>query len=228
MNVFIEANTLDCPPKVYAEFMKDVIIDCKISDVGNVYWYKGNSTKTSPIVKLQDGRMYTFQGHGHYDINENGSLVVVDLEEEHFGVYSVVHFYSNSKSETDQIQLEIAVKPRVACPSINGCFNCSDECTLLVKTTDILTCSIIRALPAVDIKILVNSGSGIRVLRNASNKTFDPVTGTWNTTSVIEYEWHDCSLSTLITCATRDLQAFELSDRIVTIQSGNLLYESKM
>ncbi|KAJ8039353.1 hypothetical protein HOLleu_17037 [Holothuria leucospilota] len=213
------ANTLNCPPKVYAELMKDVIIDCRISKLGDVYWYRGNSTKTSPIARVENGQKQILKDSGHYDIDENGSLIVMNLEEQFFGVYSVLHFSSSKKYETSRSELQVAVKPEMLCPSIMECSNCSVDCTLKVKRAGNIICTIRGTRPSVDLKIFFDSAKGISVLRNTSHKTFDVETDTWNTSSTIQYEWSTCNSSLRIRCAGENLQAFELFDSFATIQS---------
>ncbi|KAJ8039355.1 hypothetical protein HOLleu_17041 [Holothuria leucospilota] len=213
---------MDCPAKVYVELGKDGIINCQILNNGDVYWYKGNSTKTSPIVRLENGQKKISQESGRYDIDEEGSLIIKKIEEQNYGFYSVVNFHANDKHETDQIKVEIAVKPQT-CPVIAGCNDCN-QCVLSEPKEGNISCSITGIRPLVHLSIVIDSRSNVQVTRSVSKETYDPMTDTWNTTATIEYsESYDCTSLLQLRCVTENEDPLQFSDSVANITSGNFL-----
>lgn len=210
---------MDCPSTVYVELGKNGIINCKILNNGDVYWYKGNSTKTSPIVRLENGEKKISQENNRYDIDEEGSLVIKKIEEQNYGLYSVVNFYASDKHDTDQIKVEIAVKPQTMCPIIAGCNDCN-HCLLTESKTGNISCSIRGTRPQVHLNIVTENW--INVIRNISEETYDPVTDTWNTAATIQLsEWYDCRSPLHLRCVTENTHPFELSDSVAHVISDS-------
>ncbi|KAJ8039350.1 hypothetical protein HOLleu_17033 [Holothuria leucospilota] len=208
---------MDCPSKVYVELGKNGTINCQILNNGDVYWYKGNSTKTSPIVRLENGQKI-LQESNRYDMDEDGSLIIKDIEGQDYGLYSVVNFYANDKHDTDQIKVEIAVKPQTMCPIIAGCKDCY-HCNLTEPETGNISCSIRGTRPQVHLNIVTENW--INVIRNISEETYDPVTDTWRTTTTIQFsEWYDCRSPLHLRCVTKNGHPFELYDSVAHMISG--------
>ncbi|KAJ8032683.1 hypothetical protein HOLleu_26275 [Holothuria leucospilota] len=213
---------MDCPQAVYVELGKDGIINCRILNNGDVYWYKGNSTKTSPIIRLENGQKEIPQESSPYDIDKEGSLVIKNMEEKYYGLYSVVNFYANDKLDTGQIRVQIAVKPRTLCPVIAGCKDCN-HCDLTEPETGNISCSIGGVRPQIHLNIVTDSENRINVIRNVSKQTYNTVTGTWNTTTFVEYyEWYDCTSPLHLRCVAGNEHPFELTDSVARIISGTL------
>lgn len=212
--------TLDCPPKVYVELGTEGIISCQTLNNGDVYWYKGNLTTTSPIVILENGQKEISHERSPYDIDDEGSLIIKNLEEQYCGLYSVVNFYDNDKHDTGQVKVEIAVKPHTMCPVISGCNDCN-HCVLTKPDMGNISCSLGWTRPQLHLNIITDSKNRINVIRNVSVETYDPLSDTWNATTTIEYsEWYDCTSPLHLRCITRNEHPFELSNGVAHLEPG--------
>lgn len=216
---------MDCPSTVYVELGNDGILNCQILNNGDIYWYKGNSTKTSPIVRLENGQKKI--SHESYDMDEEGSLIIKKIEEQNYGLYSVVNFYANDKHDTDQVKVEIAVKSQT-CPVITGCNDCT-HCVLTETEGRTISCSIAGIRPLVHLSIIIESKNNVQVIRNVSEETYDPLADTWNTTTTIEYsKWYDCTSPLQFRCVTGNKDPLQLSDSVVNITSDSCKTTTQM
>ncbi|KAJ8039328.1 hypothetical protein HOLleu_17007 [Holothuria leucospilota] len=210
---------LHCPSITFIEPSQDAVIDCKILEGHDVYWYKGRIPGRNLIAKLERGKVEIIQDKQHYGLNEYGSLIVKDVKDELYGFYSVLVYDPDYAHSTNTIELRFAVKPPTNCPIFNSCMKCHG-CNL-TGSSGSSSCSLTKTRPVVDTEVFVEYNDGYSVVFKKQEQIHDPVTDTWNTTSVVQYDTHSCGASILFRCVSKDGHPFNLSESFVNVQSAS-------
>ncbi|XP_071843757.1 uncharacterized protein [Apostichopus japonicus] len=97
-----------CPPATFVELGKDVLIDCLISDVNDIYWLRGTEEDHYPIVKIEMGlKRISKVAQDHFDITDSGALVIRDASDDLTGSYVMLHYRTNLVREVDTVTLNV-------------------------------------------------------------------------------------------------------------------------
>ncbi|KAJ8035169.1 hypothetical protein HOLleu_22308 [Holothuria leucospilota] len=195
-------------PNIYIAKESSRVIFCQ-SDrtIKDFYWYRGTKTTSSPILGLQNGiKGGTEYGSEHFDIFENGSMVMQNVKIEHESYYTFVGFYDLTSFDNATFLVRVTLSPDPPCPVITGCSPC-EVCTIdAVKKSDTLTCRIIGARPLVPLSWNITSQSGISFVRYDAFEQRDEVTDSWDTYLSLDYEVTEpCGVTAKVQCIAEDM-----------------------
>ncbi|XP_071843764.1 uncharacterized protein [Apostichopus japonicus] len=97
-----------CPSATFVELGKDVLIDCLISDVNDIYWLRGTEEDHYPIVKIEMGlKTISKVAQDHFDITDEGALVIRDASNNLTGSYVMLHYRTDLVREVDTVTLNV-------------------------------------------------------------------------------------------------------------------------
>ncbi|XP_071830557.1 uncharacterized protein [Apostichopus japonicus] len=135
------ASTLRCPEEMSVEEGSTQVVNCTLttSTLTELYWFVGNSTSSLPIAQLVSGVQHVWPVQ-HYDISDDGSLIIKSVGRNQTGPYTILHFMEDDEKEQDTVFINLIDEP---CPMIDQCTSC-EEC-VIQATADLkfLTCTII-------------------------------------------------------------------------------------
>lgn len=88
------------------------VISCRSdATVVDFYWYRGLTSRQSPILKLDSrGRGGTEYGGEHFQINLNGSMIIINAKVEHESYYTFVGYFSDGNFSTSTFLVNITSK----------------------------------------------------------------------------------------------------------------------
>ncbi|KAJ8020716.1 hypothetical protein HOLleu_40379 [Holothuria leucospilota] len=90
------------------ELGSDVIISCDMNNLQDVYWFRGSTLTTSPILLLEgDNKGGTEYGNGQFHIYANGSMGITGVRLEHEGSYNVVAYFTDGSSGESSVNVTI-------------------------------------------------------------------------------------------------------------------------
>ncbi|XP_071843820.1 uncharacterized protein [Apostichopus japonicus] len=97
-----------CPSATFVELGKDVLIDCLITDVNDIYWLRGTEEDHYPIVKIEMGlKTISKVAQDHFDITDTGALVIRNATNDLTGSYVMLHYRTNHVKEVDTVTLNV-------------------------------------------------------------------------------------------------------------------------
>lgn len=196
---------ISCPRFVTIEKNTGGTVSCDTP--GNeidYFWYKGAPSSTNPILQLEDGKPDgTEYGNGHFNISTSGAMTISNANLEHEGFYTFVAHFKDETVQSHIISVIITVEPSPSCPKIDVCNKCGN-CSLEIKSTGHLTCSVNGVRPNLTLKWVTKMQSGISFVQRTSisNQNFN--TGTWNTSTELSYEAFHCHIGANIKCVAQD------------------------
>ncbi|PIK34791.1 hypothetical protein BSL78_28383 [Apostichopus japonicus] len=214
------AAELHCPVSAYAEIGNYAVLNCSLEAFHNLYWYKDTSTGTSPIVKIENNKKYILERTGHFNISDDGSLLIRDIKGEHLGRYEIIHFRRDNEIEKSNVELKIAKKPSKRCPQIADCAKC-DECTLVMKVGNDVSCTSLESRPLINVTFDVLGDNGSTFTDPIGTVYYNNVSDTWNTSSTIHLKSPNCSRFFNLTCSVEGNNLFDLSYSFAVIRVDN-------
>ncbi|XP_071841755.1 uncharacterized protein [Apostichopus japonicus] len=205
---------LHCNEKEYATFGQDVVIDCQLRFVSNVYWYSEKTSFDSPLVKIENEEKVILEaGKGNYDISETGALLIKDVVKERCGLYKVVIINKDATFEEAFVRLELLNKPRQECLVVSLCDSC--YCSSDAKTNHNVSCSVIGARPQVDVSLITENEDlfNVTVRHNTDTDTF-------NTIAYIEVSIDTCGSKLSVRCTVVGSNIFGIKDSSIDLNSA--------
>lgn len=194
-------------PNVYMEQGHTKIISCRSdATVVDFYWYRGLTSKQSPILKLDSrGRGGTEYGGEHFQINLNGSMIIINAKVEHESYYTFVGYFNDGNFSTSTFLVNITIAPIPPCPVISGCKPC-EACNLSVsRNSGSLVCSVSGSRPSVPLNWTIPSRHGISFIKYQLNEEMGKTIDTWSTSLVLEYEiTKPCGVKEVLHCEAED------------------------
>ncbi|KAJ8035068.1 V-type proton ATPase catalytic subunit A isoform 2 [Holothuria leucospilota] len=183
------------------------IISCRSdATVVDFYWYRGLTSKQSPILKLDGrGRGGTEYGGEHFQINLNGSMIIINAKVEHESYYTFVGYFNDGNFSTSTFLVNITIAPIPPCPVISGCKPC-EACNLSVsRNSGSLVCSVSGSRPSVPLNWTIPSRHGISFIKYQLNEEMGKTIDTWSTSLVLEYEiTKPCGVKEVLHCEAED------------------------
>ncbi|XP_071841750.1 uncharacterized protein [Apostichopus japonicus] len=205
---------LHCNEKEYATIGQDVVIDCQLRFVSNVYWYSEKTSFDSPLVKIENKRKVILEaGEGNYDISETGALLIKDVVEERCGLYKVVIVNKDATFEEAIVRLEISNKPRQECLVVSLCDSC--YCSSDAKTNHNVSCSVLGARPQVNVSLITENKDlyNVTVRHNTDTDTFDTI-------AYKEVSMDTCGSKLSVRCTVVGSNIFGIKDSSMDLNSA--------
>ncbi|PIK41274.1 hypothetical protein BSL78_21869 [Apostichopus japonicus] len=209
-----KAQGLHCNEKEYATIGQDVVIDCQLRFVSNVYWYSEKTSFDSPLVKIENEQKVILEaGKGNYDISETGALLIKDVVEERCGLYKVVIVNKDATYEEAFVRLELLNKPRQECLVVSLCDSC--YCSSDAKTNHNVSCSVIGARPQVNVSLITENEDlfNVTVRHNTDTDTFDTI-------AYIEVSIDTCGSKLSVRCTVVGSNIFGIKDSSIDLNSA--------
>ncbi|XP_071830560.1 uncharacterized protein [Apostichopus japonicus] len=134
------ASPLRCPEELSVEKGSILVVNCSLttSTLTELYWFVGNSTSSPPIAQLVSGVQHVWPVQ-HYDISEDGSLIIKSVGRNQTGPYTILHFMEDFEKEQDTVFINLIEEP---CPMIDQCTSCEDCLIQATEDLILLTCTI--------------------------------------------------------------------------------------
>lgn len=100
---------MTCPTKQYIERMSNDAVRCDLhTRINRCYWYLGSTSKTEPILKLEDGVKGGVKLEDeHYDITSECEMRILQAQFKHEATYTYVAVLSNSSISRKDISVII-------------------------------------------------------------------------------------------------------------------------
>ncbi|XP_071830562.1 uncharacterized protein [Apostichopus japonicus] len=133
------ASSLRCPEELLVEDGSIQVVNCSLttSSRTDLYWYAGASTSSFPIAQLVSGVKHAWPVQ-HYDISDDGSLIIKSVGRNQTGPYTILHFMEDYESEQDTVFINLIDH----CPVIDQCTSCEDCLIQATEDLILLTCTI--------------------------------------------------------------------------------------
>ncbi|XP_071841752.1 uncharacterized protein [Apostichopus japonicus] len=208
------AHGLHCNEKEYATFGQDVVIDCQLRFVSNVYWYSEKTSFDSPLVKIENKQKVILEaGEGNYDISETGALLIKDVVKERCGLYKVVIVNKDATFEEAFVRLELSNKPRQECLVVSLCDSC--YCSSDAKTNHNVSCSVLGARPQVNVSLITENKDlyNVTVRHNTDTDTFDTI-------AYKEVSMDTCGSKLSVRCTVVGSNIFGIKDSSMDLNSA--------
>ncbi|XP_071841775.1 uncharacterized protein [Apostichopus japonicus] len=216
--LFSAGNTIQCTRRNYALIGNNVSMDCNLENFYEVYWYKDKTSSSTPLVKIVGGKktVPTLE-EGHYDINDNGALIIYDVKTEDYGHYTILCVYPDDAFVEDIVQLDAAIQPHQSCPAITNCSSC--QCVSAPNEIHNVTCIINNARPLVNLGLLLETVVNYTVLFREEGVTYDNSSDTWNSRAMIVVLIPNCDTTIRLRCTVIGENDFSVSDSILELTS---------
>lgn len=202
----LSTDQIDCPQFVPIEESGETTISCapKNKVVKEAYWYRGSVSRTSPILHLKDGQPGgTEYGRGHFDIANNGDMIIRNASREHEAVYTYYAFFEDNTFEKKNVTILFTSTPEKPCPYIHGCSSC-DACKLIVTNDGYLICSLTGVRPRMNIKWTFGSAKDGNFTSYPVSFEHDLITDTWNVSVELFLSNFSCEKEAVIHCTAQD------------------------
>ncbi|XP_071841862.1 uncharacterized protein [Apostichopus japonicus] len=191
------AESISCDSVYFAELGKPYIIACNvIGDQYYVYWFKGEDTRTFPILSFDDEGEKS--PHKEYSFTDNKSLKITNTELKHEGKYTLIVYFNEFDSDTTTTELQVYIRPDSPCPLIDACSSTCTGCQLNVITSGSLTCYVNGSRPMMDVDWIVTNQSGVSFTKE--EQTHKEMGDRWYTEKTIEYTTPDCGADATFRC----------------------------
>ncbi|PIK60726.1 hypothetical protein BSL78_02349 [Apostichopus japonicus] len=200
--------------KEYATIGQDVVIDCQLRVVSNVYWYSEKTSFDSPLVKIENEEKVILEaGKGNYDISETGALFIKDIVEERCGLYKVVIVNKDATYEEAFVRLELLNKPQQECLVVSLCDSC--YCSTDAKTNHNVSCSVFGARPQVNVSLITENEHlfNVTVRHNTDTDTFDTI-------AYMEVSMDTCGSKLSVRCTVVGSNIFGIKDSSMDLSSA--------
>ncbi|XP_071841765.1 uncharacterized protein [Apostichopus japonicus] len=205
---------LHCNEKEYATFGQDVVIDCQLGFVSDVYWYSEKTSFDSPLVKIENKQKVILEsGEGNYDISETGALLIKDVVKERCGLYKLLSFDKDGIYEEAFVLLELLNKPHQECLVVSLCDSC--YCSSDAKTSHNVSCSVLGARPQVNVSIITGNEDlyNVTVRHNTDTDTFDTI-------AYMEISIDTCGSKLSVRCTVVGSNIFGIKDSSIDLNSA--------
>ncbi|PIK41303.1 hypothetical protein BSL78_21850 [Apostichopus japonicus] len=133
-------SSLSCPEELSVKEGSTQVVNCSLttSTLTELYWFVGNSTSSLPIAQLVSGVRHVWPVQ-HYDISDDGSLIIESVGRNQTGPYTILHFMEDDEKEQDTVFINLIGEP---CPMIDQCNSCEDCVIQATEDLILLTCTI--------------------------------------------------------------------------------------
>ncbi|XP_071830544.1 uncharacterized protein [Apostichopus japonicus] len=98
--------SLECPKDVLVQRGSVVSINCSLGENANGKWYFGTPPHSSLIAEIVNGKIL-IRDYNIYDINEDASLVIKNVQHKQEGSYTIEHLKSDGTKATSTLALQI-------------------------------------------------------------------------------------------------------------------------
>ncbi|XP_071841857.1 uncharacterized protein [Apostichopus japonicus] len=191
------AESISCDSVYFAELGKPNIIACNvIGDQYYVYWFRGEDTRTFPILSFDDEGEKS--PHKEYSFTDNKSLNITNTELKHEGKYTLIVYFNEFDFDTTTTELQVYIRPDPPCPLIDACGTTCTGCQLNVTTFGSLTCYVSGSRPMMDVDWIVTNQSGVSFTKE--EQTHKEMDDRWYTEKTIEYTTHGCGANATFRC----------------------------
>ncbi|XP_071841861.1 uncharacterized protein [Apostichopus japonicus] len=195
-----DASNVQCQPKCSAEMGKSFELPCHVLGSNyDLYWYKGLTTSTVPLLSLVDGISGGSEYQkGEFELTVNGSLRIINSQLQHENSYTLTAYFENFEQDTSNTALLIYSRPDPPCPLIDACGSTCTGCQLNVTTYGSLTCYVNGSRPMMDVDWIVTNQSGVSFTKE--EQTHKEMGDRWYTEKTIEYTTPDCGADATFRC----------------------------
>ncbi|PIK39491.1 hypothetical protein BSL78_23665 [Apostichopus japonicus] len=185
-------SSLRCPEELSVEEGGISIVNCSLttSTLTELYWYIGTSTRSLPIAQLVSGVKYVWSVQ-HYDISDDGSLIIKSLGRNQTGPYTILHFIEDYETEQDTVFINL-IEP---CPVIDQCTSCEDCLIQATEDLMLLTCTITSPTTEKISPIWTHSNGSIIQGRIHEERLSD---NSWNVSVSLDIQSLNCGLTVLL------------------------------
>ncbi|PIK60328.1 hypothetical protein BSL78_02759 [Apostichopus japonicus] len=194
----------------------------------DLYWYKGLTTSTAPLLSLVDGISGGSEYQkGEFELTINGSLRIINSQLQHESSYTLTAYFDNFEQDISNTALFIYSRPDPPCPLIDACGSTCTGCQLNVTTYGSLTCYVNGSRPMMEVDWIVTNQSGVSFTKE--EQIHKEMGDRWYTEKTIQYTTPDCGADATFRCiaSSSDFPLAPLLDThssTVRINTGNMTY----
>lgn len=200
--------SIRCPNTVLIEKGNKSVIECNSStnNVTDVYWYRGSTLTTGPILQLEDGKPGGSEyNKGHFYINHSGAMTIRNATADDEALYTIVAYFQDRTYDTSNVTVHITMTPHPPCPEVTNCPSCR-ECTLNVtdSVSGQLMCSVAGSRPHIKMVWIITSQKGLGLAIHEPVRIHDSYTDSWSTVVNVSYESNGCGEEAVLHCVAKD------------------------
>ncbi|KAJ8035387.1 hypothetical protein HOLleu_22605 [Holothuria leucospilota] len=215
---------MSCPQSLKVEKGNNITVSCSHANMTLVssYWYKGDPSLTSPILRIEEGEPGGKEySKGHYDITDAGAMIITGATIHHEGVYWFLSYFDDGSFEKHKVNVNVTITPYHVCPVIDMCSSCK-VCSKNINKTGSIKCSITNSRPKLTLKWMIKSRKGIEIFTPTLTEERNIFSDSWNTSTQIEYVATSCDQQAILLClAQDDMDLLMYKNSSININSDN-------
>ncbi|KAJ8035085.1 hypothetical protein HOLleu_22184 [Holothuria leucospilota] len=195
--------TIICP-NISIERGSTYVISCNSEKtLVDFYWYKGVTSRSTPILRLENGQKGgSEEGSEHFGILSNGSMKINNAVIDQESYYTLIGYYDRENFDSATFLVNITVSPDPPCPVVNQCDNCT-VCHIKAEGQGTLICSITRSRPFVPLAWNFIHQDGVSFTKHREHNVPEDETSPMNTSISLDYTLDQaCGVDAFFQCVS--------------------------